>query len=138
MVESSHNAGHWPNFYAPLRNFGARVADWLSPASDASSAENAYRISMELPGVNEGDIDIVIEDGALTIRGEKKSSREEKGEAWFFSERQYGAFSRSFRLPPDADQGEISADLSDGVLSVTIPRRSPKDEGGRKVSINRR
>jgi len=138
MVESSHNAGRWPNIYAPLRNLGARVADWLSPASDAKSADDSYHISMELPGVAESDIEVVIEGGALTVRGEKKTSREEKGETWFFSERQYGAFSRSFRLPPDASEAEISADLKDGVLSLTIPRKTPEAQAGRKVNITLR
>jgi len=138
MVESSHNAGLWPNIYAPLRNLGARVADWLSPASDAKSADDSYHISMELPGVAESDIEVVIEGGALTVRGEKKTSREEKGETWFFSERQYGAFSRSFRLPPDASEAEISADLKDGVLSLTIPRKTPEAQAGRKVNITLR
>jgi len=138
MVESSHNAGLWPNIYAPLRNLGARVADWLSPASDAKSADDSYHISMELPGVAESDIEVVIEGGALTVRGEKKTSREEKGETWFFSERQYGAFSRSFRLPPDASEADISADLKDGVLSLTIPRKTAEAQAGRKVNITRR
>lgn len=138
MVESSHNAGLWPNLYAPLRNFGSRVADWLSPASDAKSAENAYHISMELPGVAEGDLEVTVENGVMTVRGEKKTSREEKGETWFFSERQYGAFSRSFRLPPDAKEADISADLKDGVLNLTVPRVSPEATAGRKVNINRR
>lgn len=138
MVESSHNAGLWPNIYTPLRNLGARVADWLSPASDAKSADDSYHISMELPGVAESDIEVVIEGGALTVRGEKKTSREEKGETWFFSERQYGAFSRSFRLPPDASEAEISADLKDGVLSLAIPRKTPEAQAGRRVNITRR
>lgn len=138
MVESSHNAGLWPNIYAPLRNFGSRVADWLSPAADASSGKDAYHITMELPGVNEADIDITVENGVLSVRGEKKSEHEEKGDTWFFSERQYGAFSRSFRLPPDADQDAISADIKDGVLTLAVPKAVPADEGGRKVNINRR
>ena len=95
MVEKSHVAGFWPQLYEPLRNFGSRVADWLAPASDASSDEDAYRITMELPGVEEKDIELSVHEGVVTVTGEKSATREEKGETWFFSERQYGQFSRS-------------------------------------------
>jgi len=53
MVEKSQTSGAWPSLYEPLRHLGQRVADWLSPASDASADDQAYRISMELPGVSE-------------------------------------------------------------------------------------
>jgi HSP20 family protein len=137
MVEKSHVAGFWPQLYEPLRNFGTRVADWLAPASDASSDEAAYRITMELPGVEEKDIDLSVHDGVISIKGEKTATREEKGETWFFTERQYGSFSRSFRLPPDADGEKVEAHLKDGVLSVTIPRRDSAAPEGRKVAIKR-
>ena len=61
------------------------------------------------------------------MKGEKKTSREEKGETWYFSERQYGSFSRSFRLPPDADDAGVSADLKDGVLTVKVPKKSAEE-----------
>ena len=137
MVEKSHTAGFWPQLYEPLRNFGTRVADWLAPASDASSDESAYRITMELPGVEEKDIDLSVHDGVVSIKGEKSAAREEKGETWFFTERQYGSFSRSFRLPPDADGDKVEAHLKDGVLSVTIPKRDTAAPEGRKVAIKR-
>jgi len=137
MVEKSHVAGFWPQLYEPLRNFGSRVADWLAPASDASSDEDAYRITMELPGVEEKDIELSVHEGVVTVTGEKSATREEKGETWFFSERQYGQFSRSFRLPPDADGAKVDAHLKDGVLTVIIPRRSKAPEEGRKVEIRR-
>jgi len=137
MVEKSHVAGFWPQLYEPLRNFGSRVADWLAPASDASSNEDAYRITMELPGVEEKDIELSVHDGMVTVTGEKSATREEQGETWFFSERQYGQFSRSFRLPPDADGDKVDAHLKDGVLSVTIPRHSKAPKESRKVEIRR-
>jgi len=137
MVEKSHTAGFWPQLYEPLRNFGTRVADWLAPASDASSDEAAYRITMELPGVEEKDIELSVHDGVVSIKGEKSATREGKGETWFFTERQYGSFSRSFRLPPDADGDKVEAHLKDGVLSVTIPKRDTAAPEGRKVAIKR-
>ncbi len=108
MVEKSHTSGLWPQLYEPFRNFGQRLADWIAPASEASVNGDSYCIAIEVPGVAEDDIEISVSDGVVTVKGEKKSSREEKGETWYFSEREFGAFSRSFRLPPDADEGGVS------------------------------
>ena len=137
MVEKSHTAGLWPSLYEPFRNFGSRVADWLAPAADASANENAYRITMELPGVEEKDIDITVNSGVVSVKGEKTVEREETGETWFFSERQYGAFSRSFRLPEDADGGRVEAHLKDGVLRITVPKKAPEEPEATKVQIRR-
>lgn len=137
MVEKSHTAGLWPSFYEPFRNIGTRMSEWLSPASDASADENAYRISMELPGVEEDNIDLAVHDGVVTVKGEKSSEREEKGDTWFFSEREFGAFSRTFRLPPDADGDKIKASLKDGVLSIEVPKQSPQATKGKTVKISK-
>ncbi len=138
MVEKSVSSGHWPQMFDPFRNFGARVADWLAPASEASVNGETYRIAVELPGVAEKDIDLTVENGMVTVKGEKKSSREEKGDTWYFSERQYGSFSRTFRLPADADENAVSADLKDGVLTVTVPKLAPeKGTGSKKVQISK-
>ncbi|CUH63127.1 Spore protein SP21 [Thalassovita gelatinovora] len=137
MVEKSHTAGAWPNLYEPLRNFGQKMADWLAPASEASTTDDSYKISLELPGVEEKDIDISVHDGVVVVKGEKSSQKEEKGETWFFSERQYGSFSRSFRLPEDADGNKVEAHLKDGVLQVIVPKVGPEAKQGTKVKINK-
>lgn len=137
MVEKSQS-GFWPSVYEPMRNFGQRVADWLSPASDASASDNAYYITLELPGVTESDIDVSVHDGVVTVKGEKTQEREEKGDTWFFSERQYGAFSRTFRLPADADGNRLEAHLKDGVLSLSVPKRTKATGEAKKVAIKRR
>ncbi|WP_347313643.1 Hsp20/alpha crystallin family protein [Defluviimonas sp. SAOS-178_SWC] len=94
-------------------------------------------MAIELPGVEEKDIDVTVDEGMVTVRGEKKEEREEKGDTWYFSERQYGSFSRSFRLPADADQSKISADLKDGVLTLTVARAAPEVAKSRKVPIGK-
>lgn len=142
MVEKNAEYSRWPSLYdpllEPLRAFGHRVADWLKPASAALGTEKAYTISMELPGVAEDDVDLSVEDGTLIIRGEKKTEREQKGETWYFSERQYGAFSRTFRLPEDADGDKASATMKDGVLEVTIPRLARKEaDKPQKIAISK-
>ncbi len=138
MVEKSDQTGLWPALYDPFRNFGHRLADWLSPATEASGNENAYDISMELPGVSDDDIELTVENGVVTIRGEKKTHEEKKGDTWYFSERQYGAFRRSFRLPEDADGSKAEAKMKDGVLHVKVPKK-PQDVPGQaqKISISR-
>ncbi|MFC3615423.1 Hsp20/alpha crystallin family protein [Lutimaribacter marinistellae] len=138
MVEKSEQAGLWPSLYDPFRNFGTRLADWLSPATEASGSKDAYDISMELPGVGEDDIELIVENGVVTIRGEKRTHEEKKGDTWYFSERQYGAFRRSFRLPEDADGAKAEARMTDGVLHVRVPKKPQEDPGkAQKISISR-
>lgn len=137
MVEKSDVTQHWPQLFDPFRQFGTRLADWFSPSTDAASDEKAYRIEMELPGVTENDIDVTVADGVVTVSGEKKSERSDKGDNWFFAERQYGSFRRAFRLPQDADEEGLKADLKDGVLVISVPRREPAQAQGRKVEIGR-
>lgn len=138
MVEKTHASGFWPSLYEPFRSLGSRVADWFAPASEASSNKAAYSIAIELPGVAEDDIRMTLEDGVVTVSGEKRTAREEEGESWYFSERQFGAFSRSFRLPPDADEDAVGATLKNGVLTITVPKRAPTaDNGGRTIDIRR-
>lgn len=142
MVDKSSEYSRWPSLfdplYEPLRSLGTRVADWLKPASAASSNNDAYSISMELPGVSEDDVELSLDNGSLVIRGEKKTETEKKGDTWYFSERQFGAFSRTFQLPDDADGAKASATMKDGVLSVTVPRLAPeKKDTAKKISISK-
>lgn len=137
MVEKSHTSGLWPSLYDPFRQMGERVAEWLAPASEAAGNDDTYRIAVELPGVEEKDIHLSVEDGVVLLKGEKRTEHEEKGETWFFSERQYGSFSRSFRLPPDAQGDKVDAQLKDGVLTITIPKTAPKSPETSKVEIRK-
>ena len=137
MVEKSHTSGFWPSLYDPFRNMGARLAEWVAPASEAAAGNEAYKINMELPGVAEDDIELTVNEGVVTVKGEKKTEREEKGETWYFSERQYGAFSRSFRLPPDADGAAVDAHLKDGVLTVTVPKKAAFPAESAKIPIRK-
>lgn len=137
MVEKTHTTGFWPSLADPFRGMGTRLAEWIAPASEASADDDVYRISIELPGVDEKDIELSAENGVVTLKGEKKTEREEKGETWFFSERQYGSFSRSFRLPPDADEDKVKADLTNGVLTVTVPKAKAEEKKPRQVKITK-
>jgi HSP20 family protein len=137
MVEKYHTAGWWPELYEPLRNIGQRVADWVAPRSDASALEDYYEINVELPGVKTEDVDVAIEDNSLVVRGEKGYEHEETGRTYFFSEREYGAFQRTFRLPPDADSDKIDAKFSDGVLRLKIAKRTSSQTAAKKIAIRK-
>jgi HSP20 family protein len=91
-------------------------------------------ITAELPGVREEDIDITIDDGVLTLRGEKKSVREDKEAG--YRERSYGSFERRITLPANIDEDACAADFKDGVLTITLPKSEEKARG-RKIEFGR-
>lgn len=136
MVEKSHTAGWLPHLYEPLKNLGEKVADWFAPLSEASSDEKFYQIDVELPGVKPEDIDVSIRENNLILHGEKRFSREETGRTFYFSEREYGAFQRAFRLPPDADPDAVEVVFKDGVLSIRIKKHDAAEEKVRKIKIS--
>ncbi len=94
---------------------------WM-PAFDVAENEKEYIVTAELPGIDPQDIEITISNGVLTIRGEKKREEETKGENYYYMERQYGAFQRSFRLPDEIKEDEIDATYKHGVLKLVIPK----------------
>jgi HSP20 family protein len=108
---------------------GATLA---APAMDVHQDDKQIEITAELPGVKEQDIELSIEDGMLTLSGEKKSERkdDERG----YSERSYGRFERRITLPSNIDEDKCSADFRDGVLRVTIPKAEEKQRG-RKIPL---
>ena len=137
MVEKSHTAGWLPNLYDPLRTIGHRVADWFAPRSDASAMEDGYEINVELPGVKADNVDVALDGNSLTVRGEKVSEKEESGRTYFFSEREYGAFQRTFRLPADADHENIKAEFDDGLLRLNIARKKPQKPEEKKIEVRK-
>ncbi|MEL6204072.1 MAG: Hsp20/alpha crystallin family protein [Pseudomonadota bacterium] len=138
MVEKSHTSGFWPALYDPFRAVGQRLAEWVAPAAEASGSGDTYQITIELPGVSEEDIHIAVANHTVTVQGEKRTVHEKQGESYYFSERAYGSFSRSFRLPPDADGDAVAANLTDGVLTISIPKHAPApDKSAHRVPISR-
>ena len=96
-----------------------------APAVDITETDDEYRIRAEIPGVSKGDVTVELEQGLLIIRGEKKSRRDETHERGRRLECSYGAFSRGFSLPQDANPEKINAEFKDGVLNVAI-KKSPE------------
>ena len=135
MVEKTDTPAWWPGFYEPFRHLGERIADWFAPRSEAKASNAHYEITMELPGVAQADIDVALHDGVLTVKGEKRSERKEEGEGYFFSEREYGRFQRTFRLPADAKGDDVAADFSNGVLKITVPKLAEEKEQVKKIRV---
>jgi HSP20 family protein len=93
--------------------------DW-APSVDISETEKQFRIKVELPGVEKDAVKVAIHEGVLSIRGERKMEREEKGEKMHRVERAYGRFARSFMLPDNVDESTVTAEHEDGVLNVRL------------------
>jgi HSP20 family protein len=111
----------WPRFGFGRLPHEMRGRGLLSPAIDVAEAEGRYVVTAELPGCRKEDITVELHDGVLTIRGEKRDEREERGEKRHYVERSYGGFARAFRLPPDAGE-EAHASFQNGVLTVEVPK----------------
>ena len=107
--------------------FGGEVAGsaTLAPAIDVTETDAEYVRSAEVPGVKKNDLTVEVQQGVLTLRGEKKSEREETKERARLIERSWGTFARSFSPPADADAGKVEASFVDGVLNVKIAKRPP-------------
>jgi HSP20 family protein len=97
------------------------MGSW-APLCDIYEIGDDIVVKAELPGVDQNDIDVQVENNVLTLRGERKREKEVKGDNVFRSERFYGSFSRSFTLPVSVDTGRIKAEFKDGVLHVTLPK----------------
>ena len=97
------------------------VADW-SPAVDISESEREYLIHVELPEVKKEDVKVSVEEGVLTIHGERKQEKEENGNKYHRVERSYGSFARSFTLPDGVDNTKVTAEFKDGMLNLHLPK----------------
>ena len=97
------------------------VAEW-APLVDISEDDREYVIKAELPEVKREDVKVTAEEGTLTIMGERKLEKEEKGKKYHRVERAYGSFVRNFSLPDDADPAKVSAEFKDGVLTVHLTK----------------
>jgi HSP20 family protein len=118
----------------PFGSFGGagRTMGW--PSVEVSETDKNLRISAELPGMDEKDVEVLMGDGVLTIRGEKKSEIEDKERA--FSERTYGRFERRIPLGQDVEEDKIEASFKNGVLTVTVPKTAQAASQMKRIAIN--
>lgn len=97
------------------------VADWI-PTVDISETDGEYLIKAELPEVKKEDVKVTVEDGVLTLHGERRQEKEEKSKKFHRVERSYGSFVRSFTLPESVDESGVKAEFKDGVLNLHLPK----------------
>mgnify|MGYP003628789960 CR=1 FL=1 len=120
-----------------IASFSTQIggAEFRAPAVDVTENDTAFHVTAELPGLSEGDVSVSLNDGMLTIKGEKKEEREEKADNRHLSERRFGSFQRSFRVPANVDVDKISGNFSNGVLALTLPKGAKPESKERKIEI---
>ncbi len=124
----------WPMPWRDAPRLDLAGADF-APRVDTAETDAAYEVTAELPGVNEKDIKVSLEDNVLSISGEKKAEREERKKDYVMSERSYGSFKRAFTLPDNVDAEKIAAKFEKGVLKVTLPKTTPTPSKQREIPI---
>jgi HSP20 family protein len=110
----------------------------FAPPVDVYEDEHTVSLKIEVPGVDEKDIDVRVENNVLTVRGERKFEKEEKQENFHRIERQYGTFTRSFTLPTTVDTETVSADYKNGVLEIRLNKRAEAKPKQIKVNIGQK
>jgi HSP20 family protein len=111
--------------------FGRR-SGW--PSLDVEETDKEYRVTAELPGLEERDVEVLLQDGLLTVRGEKKVESENRNRT--HSERFYGHFERQISLDRDVDENAVSATFKNGLLTVTVPKSAQAVERTKRIPIN--
>ncbi len=102
---------------------------------DIAETEKAYHVKTELPGLEQKDVELTLEDGILTVSGEKRSESEEEGKTFHRVERSYGRFSRAVQLPGDADEKSIKAHMKHGVLEIEIGKIESARKKAQRIDI---
>ena len=106
------------------------------PPVDVYEDENSIQVRLEVPGIDEKDIDIRLENNVLTIRGERKFEKDEKEENFHRVERRYGSFTRSFTLPATVNPEDVQAEYDKGVLKIQLAKRAEAKPKQIKVNVN--
>lgn len=118
--------------WAPVER---RLAAAFTPHVDVSETDKEIKVSAELPGMDEKDIDVSITRDALTIRGEKKEEKEDKGKDFYKMERSYGSFTRSIPLPVEVDTDKVQATFKKGVLEIILPKSAKAIQETKKIPV---
>lgn len=121
----------WPSLH-----FAPRLASGLpAPAIEMTETRKAYKVAVEVPGIEPGAIEVEVDRDMLVVKGEKSEQREEEEKDYTLSERSYGAFERRISIPADAVVDDIKANTTNGVLKITIPRDGKAGSEPRKIEI---
>src|SRR5512143_785846 len=121
--------------YRPEGPEEALTTTSFAPPVDIYEDEHNITLKIEVPGIDEKDIDVRIENNTLTVHGERKLEKDEKEENFRRVERQYGGFTRSFTLPSSVDTGQVSADYDKGVLKINLAKKAEAKPKQIKVNV---
>jgi HSP20 family protein len=117
-----------------LRPFDTRV-EGFTPRVDVVDTGEGIKVVAELPGMDDKDIEVSLTGDALTIKGEKKEEKEEKGKDYYRSERSFGSFTRTVPIPEGIDAEAVAASFKKGVLTVTMPKTKQAIKDAKKISV---
>jgi HSP20 family protein len=117
----------------PFAEMG-RVGEF-TPRIDVTETDKTFTVTAELPGMDEKDVEVMLSSDSLTIKGEKKHEKEEKGENFYRMERSYGSFHRVIPLPAGVDAAKVDASVSKGILTVNLPKTAKAKEKTKKVTV---
>lgn len=107
----------------------------LTPKLDIAETETAYEVTADLPGVEEKDVEVAVADGVLSIKGERRSEKEDKKKNFHRIERSFGRFERAIALPADVEEDRIDASFKKGVLKVTLPKSAKAVASVKKIDV---
>jgi HSP20 family protein len=122
--------------YSPEEPEEALTTTSFAPPVDIYEDEHNITLKLEVPGIDEKDIDVRVENTTLTVHGERKIEKEEKEENFRRVERQYGSFTRSFTLPSSVDSAQVSADYDKGVLKIKLAKKAEAKPKQIKVNVS--
>jgi HSP20 family protein len=108
---------------------------YFNPKVDMTEDEKEIKVTAELPGLEEKDIEVNLSKDILTIKGEKSQEKEEKGKETYYSERSFGSFSRTMQIPSEVEYDKIDATFKKGVLNITLPKAAKSAEHHKKIQI---
>lgn len=109
--------------------------DW-APRADVMETEKDFVIKVEVPEVKKEDIKVLLENGVLSVKGERKMEKEEKEKKFHRVERYYGQFTRAFRMPDNVDEKNVSASFKDGILNISIQKKEKALPKGQEIKIS--
>jgi HSP20 family protein len=109
----------------------------MSPRIDVSETDNEIQVTAEMPGIDQKDVEVLLEDDRLIIRGEKKEEREDKDRNYHVRERVQGAFSRTLPLPFAPDPNQVKAEFKDGIMTITIPKPQEVKQKQHRIEVQK-
>ena len=119
-----------------IEPFWQRELSWgATPAVDIVEKDSGFEVTVELPGMDEKNLEVKLSDGTLTIKGEKQEEKEEKKKDYYLQERHFGSFERSFAVPEGVDVDKIEASFKKGVLTLMLPKKPEAQKPAKKIEV---